>query len=72
MDNAKNGVIYFSMGSNLKSADWPEETKQNLLKMLGGLKQTVLWKFEEQLSDPPKNVHISKWFPQLSILCKQS
>ncbi|CAB3233306.1 unnamed protein product [Arctia plantaginis] len=68
MDNAKDGVIYFSMGSNLRSKDWPEVIKRKLLEMLGGLKQTVLWKFEEQLPNIPKNVHISNWLPQLSVL----
>ncbi|XP_075984941.1 uncharacterized protein LOC142982365 [Anticarsia gemmatalis] len=68
MDSAKHGVIYFSMGSNLKSKDWPDEVKQNLLKLFGELKQTVLWKFEEDLPNVPKNVHILKWAPQPSIL----
>ncbi|CAH0678019.1 unnamed protein product [Spodoptera exigua] len=68
MMNAKNGVIYFSMGSNLKSKDWPEEIKRDLLKLFGELKQTVLWKFEEELPNVPKNVHILKWAPQPSIL----
>ncbi|CAB3238620.1 unnamed protein product [Arctia plantaginis] len=68
MDSAKDGVIYFSMGSNLKSKDWPVEIKQNLLNMFGTLKQTVLWKFEEDLPNVPKNVHILKWAPQQSIL----
>lgn len=70
MDNANNGVIYFSMGSNLKSKDLPDEIKRNILKMFGTLKQTVLWKFEEVLSDLPANVHILKWAPQPAILCK--
>ncbi|XP_028166364.1 UDP-glucuronosyltransferase 2B15-like [Ostrinia furnacalis] len=68
LDNAKNGVIYFSMGSNIKSKDMPEELKRSLLKMFSGLKQTVLWKFEEVLTDLPKNVHIVKWAPQPAIL----
>ncbi|KAJ8711853.1 hypothetical protein PYW08_008807 [Mythimna loreyi] len=68
MMSAKNGVIYFSMGSNLKSKDWPEQMKVDLLKMFGELKQTVLWKFEEDLPNVPKNVHILKWAPQPSIL----
>lgn len=72
METAKNGVIYFSMGSNLKSKDWPEEIKQGLLKMFGALKQTVLWKFEEDLPNVPKNVHILKWAPQPSILGESS
>lgn len=68
MDSANNGVIYFSMGSNLKSKDMPTEMKQNLLKLFGSLNQTVLWKFEESLPDLPKNVHILNWAPQQSIL----
>ena len=70
MDNAKNGVIYFSMGSNLNSKDLPDEVKDSLLKMFGSLKQTVLWKFEEVLPNLPKNVHILEWAPQQAILCK--
>ncbi|KPJ17950.1 UDP-glucuronosyltransferase 2B15 [Papilio machaon] len=68
MDNAKNGVIYFSLGSNLKSKDLPDNIKNNLLKMFGELKQTVIWKFEEALPNLPKNVHILQWAPQTSIL----
>ncbi|KAJ8711854.1 hypothetical protein PYW08_008808 [Mythimna loreyi] len=68
MDNADNGVIYFSMGSILKSKDLPDGIKEGLLKLFGGLKQTVLWKFEDQLPGMPKNVHIMQWAPQQSIL----
>ncbi|GBP42150.1 UDP-glucuronosyltransferase 2B15 [Eumeta japonica] len=66
--NARNGVIYFSMGFNLKSKDMSEYTKRGLLEMFGTLKQTVLWKFEDELRDLPPNVHILKWAPQPSIL----
>ncbi|KAJ8711852.1 hypothetical protein PYW08_008806 [Mythimna loreyi] len=68
MDSAKDGVIYFSMGSNLRSKDLPDEVKISLLKMFGSLKQTVLWKFEEVLPNLPKNVHILEWAPQQAIL----
>lgn len=70
MDNAKHGVIYFSMGSNLNSQTMPDELKQSFLKMFGSLKQTVLWKFEDDLPNKPNNVHILKWAPQPSILSK--
>ncbi|XP_049885642.1 UDP-glucosyltransferase 2-like [Pectinophora gossypiella] len=68
MDNAKNGVIYFSLGSNLQSKDLPYDVKKGLLYVFRGLKQTVLWKFEEDFPDLPKNVHILNWAPQPSIL----
>ncbi|XP_062122126.1 UDP-glucosyltransferase 2-like [Drosophila sulfurigaster albostrigata] len=69
VENAKHGVIYFSMGSNIKSSDLPVATRKILLKTFANLKQCVLWKFElEQLEDQPENVLISKWFPQPDIL----
>ncbi|XP_053615455.1 UDP-glucosyltransferase 2-like [Plodia interpunctella] len=68
LDNAKNGLIYFSMGSNLKSKELPDSIKKDLLEVFGGLKQTVLWKFEEALPNLPSNVHIVHWAPQQSIL----
>lgn len=58
------------MGSNLKSDSLPDEVKRGLLKMFGGLKYTIIWKFETVLPDLPKNVHILQWAPQTSILCK--
>lgn len=70
MENAKHGVIYFSMGSNLKSTEMPDEMKQNLVKIFGELKQTIIWKFEEDFPNLPKNVHIVNWAPQPSILCE--
>ncbi|KAH8406762.1 hypothetical protein KR222_010008 [Zaprionus bogoriensis] len=69
VEEAKNGVIYFSMGSNIKSKDLPVATRKLLLQAFSGLKQRVLWKFElEQLEDQPENVLISEWFPQPDIL----
>ncbi|KAM3962164.1 UDP-glucosyltransferase 2-like [Aphomia sociella] len=68
MDNAKHGVIYFSMGSTWKSKDIPKAITEGLLKMFGELRETVIWKYEEELPNLPKNVHILKWAPQHSIL----
>ncbi|CAK1587785.1 unnamed protein product [Parnassius mnemosyne] len=68
LDASPRGVVYFSMGSMFKSAALPEKTKHDLLKILGELPYTVLWKFEENLDGLPKNVHIRSWMPQASIL----
>lgn len=68
MDNAPHGVIYFSMGSLWKAKDLPAEVIADLLKVFGKLKQNVIWKFETNLKDVPKNVHIVQWAPQPSIL----
>ena len=70
MDDSPHGVIYFSMGSNLESKHFPDILIQNLLKTFSKLKQTVIWKFEEDLTELPPNVHLLKWVPQHSILGK--
>jgi len=69
LDGAKDGVIYFSMGSNLKSRDLPKENREALLKAFSKLKQKVLWKWEDEtLSGQPPNVKLEKWLPQQDIL----
>ncbi|CAB3233304.1 unnamed protein product [Arctia plantaginis] len=68
MDGAKNGVIYFSLGSNTKSDGMSEEMKQSLLKIFSKLDQTVIWKFESDMENPIPNVFLVKWAPQPSIL----
>ncbi|VVC89231.1 unnamed protein product [Leptidea sinapis] len=55
MDNSLHGVIYFSMGSNLRSEHFPEKLIRRFLDIFAELKQTVIWKFEANLSDIPKN-----------------
>ncbi|KAF5287795.1 hypothetical protein FQA39_LY15731 [Lamprigera yunnana] len=69
LDAATQGFIYFSLGSNAKSKFLPKETRQIILETFADLPYTVLWKFEEDVLDnKPKNVIISKWLPQLSVL----
>ncbi|RVE49309.1 hypothetical protein evm_006022 [Chilo suppressalis] len=68
MNSAKHGVIYFSMGSTWNSKDFPKSTIESLLKVFGKLKQTVIWKFEDELPNLPANVKVLKWAPQTSIL----
>ncbi|XP_077291582.1 UDP-glycosyltransferase UGT5-like isoform X2 [Arctopsyche grandis] len=69
IDESKDGVIFFSMGSNLNSKDMPKEKLDMFLNTFKKLKQRVLWKWEnENLPGQPSNVMISKWLPQTDIL----
>ncbi|KAM7362331.1 uncharacterized protein ACRADG_013090 [Cochliomyia hominivorax] len=69
LDNATEGAIYFSMGSNLKSKNIPSETLKVFLDTFRELKLKVLWKFEaETLPNKPDNVFIKAWYPQPSVL----
>ncbi|XP_005175208.1 UDP-glycosyltransferase UGT5 [Musca domestica] len=69
LDKAENGVIYFSLGSNIKSKDLSAQKIQMFLEAFRNLKYTILWKFEEDnLPNKPGNVITRKWFPQPSVL----
>ena len=69
IQEAPYGVIYFSMGTNLKSKNLPDHKKKEILNAFSNIKQRVLWKFEDPyLKGKPDNVFISEWFPQDDIL----
>ncbi|KAJ8980270.1 hypothetical protein NQ317_005128 [Molorchus minor] len=69
LDDAQDGVIYFSMGSNLRSSQLPIEKRDALLKAFGKRKEKILWKWEEDiLPGQPSNVRLGKWLPQQDIL----
>lgn len=68
LDESKQGVVYFSLGSNLKSKNLAPDQISAIVKSLSNLKTNVLWKFEGSLPDLPKNVKIDKWLPQQEIL----
>lgn len=69
LDTATHGAIYFAMGSNIQSSSMPLSKKNDILKVFAGLKQKVLWKWEEQhLIGKSENVLIRKWFSQEDIL----
>ncbi|XP_076627997.1 uncharacterized protein LOC143345094 [Colletes latitarsis] len=68
VDNAREGFIYFSLGSNARSSDLPEETLQVFLDVFAKLPYKVVWKFEKNLPGKSKNVFIGSWFSQQTIL----
>nr|XP_018896852.1 PREDICTED: UDP-glucuronosyltransferase 2B7-like [Bemisia tabaci]XP_018896854.1 PREDICTED: UDP-glucuronosyltransferase 2B7-like [Bemisia tabaci] len=72
LDGAGRGVIYFSLGSNFRSASLPKDVINNLLKVFEALPNgyRVLWKFEVDSEDLGQhdNVLIQKWMPQQSVL----
>uniref|UniRef100_W8ASC2 UDP-glucuronosyltransferase 2B15 n=1 Tax=Ceratitis capitata TaxID=7213 RepID=W8ASC2_CERCA len=69
LDEAENGAIYFSLGSNVESKDMPAEYLKIFLDVFRSMKQRVLWKFEnESIANLPANVMVKKWMPQSDIL----
>lgn len=73
LDAAKEGFIYVSFGSNVKSKDLEDHVLDVLLEVMGKLPFKILWKYEaEDLPKKPKNVMIVQWAPQQDILSKSS
>lgn len=70
MENSKAGVVLFSLGSNVNSSDLPPQKISDILGGLARLQQNIIWKFEAELENVPKNVKIMKWLPQSDILGK--
>lgn len=72
LDNATQGVILVSWGSNVKSASIPDDIRQEMVRGFAKLPQLVLWKWEDDsindiVSD---NVYATSWLPQQDILCE--
>lgn len=73
LDEARDGAILFSMGTNVRSSNFPPKLKQEVLEALSGFKQRILWKYEDdQLPGKPDNVKIVKWLPQRAVLGKET
>ncbi|VVD02541.1 unnamed protein product [Leptidea sinapis] len=69
LDEAKHGVVYVNFGSNVRSSELPDEKKQAFLNVFRRLRQTVIWKWEDdELKGKSDNIITRQWFPQKDIL----
>jgi len=48
----------------------PENIKNSFIEVLAKIPQRVLWKYEGEIENKPKNVMMKKWLPQRDILSK--
>ncbi|XP_013168849.1 PREDICTED: UDP-glucuronosyltransferase 2B15-like isoform X2 [Papilio xuthus] len=69
LDSSKNGVIYFSLGTNVKPSNLPSDKLQAIINVFSRLPYDVLWKWDnDELPGRSNNIKISKWFPQSDLL----
>uniref|UniRef100_A0A8R1DLL5 UDP-glucuronosyltransferase n=2 Tax=Caenorhabditis japonica TaxID=281687 RepID=A0A8R1DLL5_CAEJA len=73
MMNMRKKNVLISFGSNIKSADMPEEFKKSLLEVFQDVSDvTFLWKYEnpadKKLTCGVLNVNRGEWLPQNEIL----
>ncbi|PSN46987.1 hypothetical protein C0J52_17341 [Blattella germanica] len=67
INEAENGVIYFSLGSLVRGESLPKDKLQIFIDVFKHLPQRVVWKIDT-IQGLPKNIWTSKWMPQLEIL----
>lgn len=64
LDGSKNGVIYLSLGSNVKASKLNPKYIKTFLRVFESLQYDVIWKWEtNEMENKPENVMISKWLP---------
>nr|QPA18399.1 UDP-gluconosyltransferase [Trialeurodes vaporariorum] len=69
MDEAADGVILVSFGTNIKSHMISEERGKALASFFEGLKARVLWRWDnEGVTKDSTKLLVKKWLPQQSIL----
>ncbi|XP_038117139.1 UDP-glycosyltransferase UGT4 [Culex quinquefasciatus] len=69
IENSPNGVIYFSMGSNLRPSAMEARKRDALLNAFAKVNQSVIWKWnDDSLKLDPSKFLISDWLPQDDIL----
>lgn len=68
IDSAEHGVVYFSLGGNLRPSKMSNDKKQHIISTLLKLKQKIIWKWDEKLDVDEMQIMIRKWLPQDDIL----
>ncbi|CAL1683792.1 unnamed protein product [Lasius platythorax] len=68
LDDAKEGCIYFSLGSNVKGEFLPVERRDMFQKTFEKLPYKVLWKYESDFPNKSNNIITRKWLPQHEVL----
>jgi len=69
LDDSEHGVIYFSLGSIVKTDTLAAEKRDAFLQAFAELPQRILWKWEaDTIPNKPPNVKIARWLPQVDVL----
>lgn len=69
IESAQHGIVYFSLGGNLKPSKMSDEKKRAIQEALSKLKEKVIWKWDDETLDVDKDKFmVRKWLPQDDIL----
>ena len=68
VQGAEHGVILVSFGSIIKPSMMHEDKRLMMLSVFSKLKQRIVWKWDQDMKDAPKNVMLSSLLPQPALL----
>ncbi|XP_062547887.1 UDP-glucosyltransferase 2-like [Armigeres subalbatus] len=69
LDRSTHGVIYFSLGTLIRSDSINERNLKIFVDTFKSLKYDILWKCDSVVNlNGTSNIRISKWFPQQDLL----
>ncbi|VEN52511.1 unnamed protein product [Callosobruchus maculatus] len=69
LDSSVEGVVYFSLGTNMLSKDLKSKEFDVISQALSELPYKVLWKYElDDIPHKPGNIKFAKWLPQQDVL----
>ncbi|CAL7934259.1 unnamed protein product [Xylocopa violacea] len=68
LDEAHEGVLYFNLGSLMKTATAPKEKLELFVKVFNSLPRKVLWKWDVDIENLSSNIMLKKWLPQYDVL----
>nr|XP_017001943.2 UDP-glucosyltransferase 2-like [Drosophila takahashii] len=70
LDKSTQGAIFLSLGSNVKSHMVKPEIVKTMFKVLSGLRENIVWKWEDLKNTPgnASNILYKDWLPQDDIL----
>jgi glucuronosyltransferase len=73
IEDAPYGVIYFSMGSNLRPSKMPIEKRNAIIEAFSKQNVRILWKYDDDtMAVDREKVMIKKWFPQDDVLAHRN
>ncbi|XP_055614414.1 UDP-glucosyltransferase 2-like [Uranotaenia lowii] len=69
LDNSKQGVVYFSLGSLIKSGSINAHNNRIFMEVFQSLDMNVLWKSDQPTEfNGTGNIWMNRWFPQQDVL----
>lgn len=73
IDEAPHGVVYFSLGTMIRTESFSPEILGAFISAFAQLPFRVMWKANvDKMAAVPNNIFIRSWLPQKDILGNQS